>query len=65
MKEDILCIVVIAVVGALLGIIAICICMSAGNADADNERMEQDEGFPPVYNRGYSDALEKIRRIVS
>lgn len=39
--EDILCMVAMAVVGALLGIIAICACMSAGNADADSEREEQ------------------------
>lgn len=29
------------------------------------DQMEPEEGFPPVYNRGYSDSKEEIRRIVS
>lgn len=29
------------------------------------DKMEPLEGFPPVYDRGYSDAVDEIRRIVN
>lgn len=28
------------------------------------DKMEPEEGFPAVYNRGYNDAIDEIRRIV-